>query len=286
MALTFILLGLSICAAWIPYVALGHGLSIQPWALLLAAAMASGLAYGVLGWTALIALMLLIAASVLSQRLNSRTSRTAFTVIAALIALALALHWVPGFNNPMIVEGVRLTEAALPFTQYANFDKGAAGLVLLAFFCHRITSVQEWRRLAAPTLLATGLTALAAMACALSTGYVDFDPKLPTFAPTFLAVNLLFTCVAEEAFFRGLLQERLARALASRWQWLAIAVSSVLFGLAHFAGGMLHVALATIAGLGYALVYGATRRIESAVLTHFAVNAIHFFGFTYPHLAR
>jgi len=286
MLLTFILLGLSICAVWIPNIALGHGFSVPLWALLLAAATASGLASGALGWIAVIALTLLIAASVLSQRLESRISRTTFTIVAALIALALALHRVPGFNNPTVIDGVRLTESASPFTQYANFDKGAAGLILLVFFCQRVTSMQDRRRIAAPTLMAMGLTALAVIACALVARYVAFDPKLPTFALTFLAINLLFTCVAEEAFFRGLLQERLTRALAPRWQWIAIGVSAVLFALAHFAGGMLYVALATIAGLGYALVYGATRRIESAVLTHFAVNAIHFFGFTYPHLAR
>ena len=286
MLLTFILLGLSICAVWIPNVALGRGFSVPPWALLFATAIASGFVYGVLRWPALIALTLLISASVLSQHLNGRVSRTVFTVIAALIALALALHLVPGFNNPTVVDGVRVTEAASPFTQYANFDKGAAGLVLLVFFCQRVTSIEEWRRIAAPTLLAIGLTASAVIASALVAGYVAFDPKLPPFVLTFLAINLLFTCVAEESFFRGLLQERLARVLAPRWQWTAIAVSSVLFGLAHFAGGMLYVFLAAIAGLGYALVYSATRRIESAVLTHFAVNAIHFFGFTYPHLAR
>ena len=286
MLLTFILLGLSVCSVWIPNVALGRGFSVPPWALLLAAAMASGLAYGALEWTAVIALTLLIAASLLAQRLNSRVWRTAFTVLAGLIVLALALHRVPGFNNPTVVDGVRLTEAASPFTQYANFDKGAAGLIVLVFFCQRVTSIEEWRRIAAPTLLAIGLTAPAVLASALVAGYVTFDPKLPSFALTFLAINLLFTCVAEEAFFRGLLQERLARALSPRWQWIAIAVSSVLFGLAHFAGGTLYVFLAAIAGLGYSLVYSATRRIESAVLTHFAVNAIHFFGFTYPHLAR
>jgi uncharacterized protein len=60
----------------------------------------------------------------------------------------------------------------------------------------------------------------------------------------------------------------------------------VLFGLAHIAGGIVYVGLATIAGIGYSIVYLRTRRIESAIVTHFAVNAVHFFGFTYPHLAQ
>lgn len=206
--------------------------------------------------------------------------------IAALLALALALHFVPGFNNPVIVEAFRVSEDAAPFTQYANFDKGAAGLLLLVFFCQRVTDWNGWRRLAAPTFIAAAATAAAVIIVALANGYVRPDPKLPAFTLAFLSVNLLFTCVAEEAFFRGLLQERLVRRLAAQphYRWVPVVASSALFGAAHFAGGPALVLLATIGGVGYSLVYAATRRIEAAVLTHFAVNAVHFFGFTYPHL--
>ena len=74
--------------------------------------------------------------------------------------------------------------------------------------------------------------------------------------------------------------------LSRNLQWVAVVASSLLFGVAHFAGGAPYVVLATIAGVGYSLVYARTRLIESAIVTHFGVNAIHFFGFTYPHLAR
>ena len=59
----------------------------------------------------------------------------------------------------------------------------------------------------------------------------------------------------------------------------------MLFGLAHAGGGATWLAVATIAGLGYAAIYARTRRIEGAILVHFAVNAAHFIGFTYPRLA-
>ena len=54
-------------------------------------------------------------------------------------------------------------------------------------------------------------------------------------APWFLAINLLFTCVAEEAFFRGFLLGGLASALAGQryGTTLAVVVSTVLFGLAQ-----------------------------------------------------
>jgi hypothetical protein len=48
----------------------------------------------------------------------------------------------------------------------------------------------------------------------------------------------------------------------------------------------MYVALATIAGLGYGWIYQRTGRIEASILTHFALNAVHFFAFSYPALQR
>jgi membrane protease YdiL (CAAX protease family) len=67
-------------------------------------------------------------------------------------------------------------------------------------------------------------------------------------------------------------------------QWWALSVASVLFGLAHAGGGPIYVALATVAGAGYGWAYLRTGKIEASILTHFALNAVHFFGFTYPAL--
>ena len=41
------------------------------------------------------------------------------------------------------------------------------------------------------------------MVCALLIGQVRFDPKWPEFFPVWAWSNLLFTCAAEEALFRG-----------------------------------------------------------------------------------
>jgi len=44
--------------------------------------------------------------------------------------------------------------------------------------------------------------------------------------------------------------------------------------------------LSTVAGLGYGWVYQRTGRIEASILTHFALNLVHFLLFTYPALQR
>ena len=103
-----------------------------------------------------------------------------------------------------------------------------------------------------------------------------------------MAINLLLTCVFEEALFRGVIQDRLARMVADRprWTWLPLSTASLLFGLAHAGGGPVLIVVASIAGVGYGLAYAITGRIEAAIVAHFTLNSIHFLGFTYPYAVR
>jgi uncharacterized protein len=288
MVLTFALLGLSVIAVWLPAVRLGSALAIPVWVVLFLAAVASGLASGILSWRAVIVLGALALATGWSLRVSNRWLGVGLTVISGLLALGLALHLLPGFRNPILVEGVQLSGNSAPLTQYLNFDKGAAGVFLLAAYASRWTSIDHARKALPATLAAIAAVIVVVIGAGLLAGYIEPDLKLPDFALAWLAANLLFTCVAEESFFRGLVQERLAQALepsrASRW--VPVLVSGLLFGAAHAAGGPTFVAMATLAGWGYGAVYARTQSIEAAVLTHFALNAVHFVGFTYPHLAR
>jgi membrane protease YdiL (CAAX protease family) len=282
--ITFVLLGAAIASVWLPSYRWKHGrFTVAPWAVLHAAAVLVGLLNEALTWPAAAALLAL-AGCCLCARYHAGL-RCIWTWAAGGLSLALALHALPGFHNPIVLDAVRTSPKAPPFSLYANFDKASAGLLLLACFAPRLRSWRDCRAIAAPTLQAFALAALATLGLAWVAGQVQPDAKWPPFAPVFLAVNLLFTCVAEEAFFRGLIQEQLTRALTSLpglASWVPIAVSTVLFGLAHAGSGLAYIGLASLAGLAYAAVYARTRRTEAAVLTHFLLNATHFLLFTYP----
>lgn len=103
--------------------------------------------------------------------------------------------------------------------------------------------------------------------------------KLPEWWWVFAFNNLLFTCVAEEVLFRGYIQRQLGQYVPPL---VAIAIASILFGLAHFSGGLLFVLVATLAGGLYGLTYLWTGKLSAAVLIHFAFNFVHFVFFTYP----
>ena len=130
----------------------------------------------------------------------------------------------------------------------------------------------------------TLLTLVAVMLLSLWLGYVNWQPKWTPLFIIWAWGNLFFTCIAEEAFFRGFIQKNLMRVLSNitGGTALALLISSVLFGLAHLAGGVYYVILSIVAGIGYGWAYHRTQRIEAAILTHFTLNSLHFLFFTNP----
>jgi membrane protease YdiL (CAAX protease family) len=119
---------------------------------------------------------------------------------------------------------------------------------------------------------------------ALAIHYVRIDTKLPSQTWLWALNNLFFVCVAEESLFRGLIQSRLTKLVSqsSRWKWLPLAISSLLFGLDHYEGGITYILLAAIAGLFYGYTYWKTKKIETSISVHFGFNLTHFLFFSYP----
>lgn len=281
-----VLLAVAVAALWLPGVWRGRPL----WQWLTAAALVAAWIAGAIDVRgACVALLWFVAVHVWTiDRDAPRGRRTVEAVVVLVAAAALMIHWMPGFANPRVIGPVRFTPDALSFSLYVNFDKTLIALALLGLAHARVASAREWRSVLGEVAKIAPLTIAVVLAGSFALGYVRWAPKLPTEAPVWLAVNLLFTCPAEEALFRGFIQGGLRREWANvgGGRWLALAVAAVLFGLAHAAGGWRYVALATIAGAGYGWVYERTRCVEASVLAHWALNALHFFLFTYPALAR
>jgi uncharacterized protein len=224
-----------------------------------------------------------------SKGISTRASRIALVSLSAAGILALGvllgMHALPGFHNFLVLDHVVLSEGAEPFTLYLNFDKTLVGICILGL-CNRslLARASKWGqalRRAAP-IVPVHVALVAAGACAI--GYLTWQPKWTPLFWIWAPVNLFFVCLSEEAVFRGFIQRELTLALRGvrAGAAIAIAMGAVLFGLAHFAGGISYVALATAAGLGYGIVYHRAQSIEMAMLAHFALNTMHFLLFTYP----
>jgi len=208
----------------------------------------------------------------------------------ALFAYAgvLGMALLPGFPRTVLFADLRLSPGAVPYAVALGFPKVGVGILLFGLLHDE--RVHSWRELggllrrAAPIFLAT---ALAVMLLTLALGYVRFDPRWTPLFWVWAPINLFFTCLAEEAFFRGFVQRELAKLGEDRRRsaLIALVVAATLFGSAHFAGGWKYALAATLAGLGYGWAYHRTQRLEASMAVHFALNATHFLFFTYPALA-
>ncbi|WP_342059350.1 CPBP family intramembrane glutamic endopeptidase [Aeromonas sp. OTU364] len=200
--------------------------------------------------------------------------------LVLLWALALTLHLVPGFDNLKVLDRVQAGPASVPFTLYLNLDKPLIffGLLLAWPALLGPGGAIRWRPLA---LLMLPLAAL--LIAAWQLGALKPEVGLPHWWWLFALNNLLFTCVAEEALFRGLIQQ----GVASRSKpWLGLLVASLLFGAAHLAGGPLLVLFAALAGACYGLAFLLSGRLSVAILLHFLFNFAHLALFTYPLASR
>jgi membrane protease YdiL (CAAX protease family) len=120
------------------------------------------------------------------------------------------------------------------------------------------------------------LYAVIAVPLGLWLAFLHFHAVFPSplRAITAFVFTFLFIAIPEELFFRGWLQNLLERRIG---RMLALIVTSVIFGLAHWNKRALHfnwryVLMAAIAGVFYGRAWRAQRRVGASALTHASVD--------------
>jgi len=284
----FVLFPLAFLAAWIPTARVGE-FRVAPWLVVYVLATGLAVAAGAVTPVGLAVLAILLGVAWAAHQAGGR-QRFLLITLFAVLAVALSVQALPGVGKLTWPSSLQLSPQAAAFRPSLYVGRVSAGLLLFALLVPRVAGIADVRRLWRPTL-AIGLAGTAAtVGVALALGYVRFEPKLPPGTAVFLLCNLLFACIAEESFFRGLLQEAMHRyADRSGRRGLhvaAVAASALVFGAAHAGGGLHYVLLATLGGLTNALVYARARKVEASIFAHFLLNAVHFVFFTYPMLAR
>lgn len=172
-------------------------------------------------------------------------------VLAGALFLAIGFGLVPGFER--IAVG----------TASVSGGKALAGLAAML----ALPSRWRWnRRCSALALACLVLVPLLGWAV----GYVHWAPAALQMLVAFAFANL-FSVIAEEWFFRRWVQAPLQRYGVA----LSIVASALLFGLVHFGGGPVFMALAAVAGLAYAGVYRLSGgSVWAAVALHWALNIV------------
>lgn len=280
--LAFLFLYVTIVSLWIP-----SPWRLPLWPIPLAVSMILGWVAGHLSFAVFLPLLGLVWSTLSLRPVNRPWIRAVAAGFLIFCSVGLGAHLFPGFNNLKVIDGVRVSEDGIPFTLYLNFDKTLIGVFILGHLHTLARRRVEWLDLGKNVAARAPLIILILAVLSVVFQFVRWDPKIPEILPIWAVTNLLFVCVAEEAFFRGFLQKY----LSELWQDFrfgraaALIVASLLFGVAHFAGGWTYVVLSSLAGLGYGWMYQVTGRIEASIITHFLLNLVHILFLTYPALA-
>lgn len=233
-------------------------------------------------------LVAMLTTSLLASFLYLQQYRASYPFIGLVIFLALvaSFHMIPGLINLALYESVYISEGSKPINIMANIDKPLAGLALLImvyFLCEK-KPLSISKEQAIRYWLLTPIYVLSILLVGWLVG-LSYDFKISEMTAVFFATNLLFSVITEEVFFRGLIQGRLYAYLSMKTQYslpIAIAVSSLVFGLAHLPGGIYFFLLATMAGVLYGMAYQMTGKLSAAILVHSGVNIGHFVFLEYP----
>ncbi len=196
-------------------------------------------------------------------------------IIGLLLWFPLQLHWIQHTFNGLIVAG--------------NDYGRALCVMLLSSLCLIMLSSNptiiascNWRsfnKTALHYVMSTyGILACLLIPLSLGLHFTRLSFNLEFWQLPLVFVEIFFaTALIEELCFRVILQTSLETFLRPALVWL---IASLLFGLSHLnliAGGggfpnWPYVALATIAGLGYGLVYMRTRSLIACTLLHTMVD--------------
>lgn len=252
--------------------------------ILLAVSVISALFFGYMHINALLWILLLFSAAYFLSRSQSFFSRSTITLVIFVLSIGFLLHKVPGFNNPVLFDGVFIGQSDVAFTKYLNLDKGILGVALLLLLVPKNSVITTKASL--PIIGVFLCATIACLAFAMLTQLIAFEPKLPAISLGWLVTNLWLTCYVEEAFFRGFIQNQCQKISTKHfWQYCNVLISGGLFGLAHFPAGPTYTVIATVIGSVYAYSYLKSRNILVPISLHFAFNCIHFFFFSYPYLS-
>ncbi|EAB2297562.1 CPBP family intramembrane metalloprotease [Salmonella enterica] len=154
------------------------------------------------------------------------------------------LHIIPGFHSLRVLDGIRMGTESTPFTMYYNFDKALVPFVLL--ICLKSLFTTDTRPHTKPWYwLMLVVAVLVLLMVAVAVGGLKIERHHPEWLFQFVLAHIFFVSLAEEALFRGYLQQRLSSVMPPV---LARIIASLLLGGLHYAGGGLMVIFATLAG--------------------------------------
>lgn len=227
----------------------------------------------------LIGLLIIISLYFFTWQFNRLAQSNWVFALFITFSFLVGAHVLAGFSPLIIFSQVQFSPLSEYFDIKLSLDKILAATIIGMFLFEKkdfVLSYSHLRLLALPLVL--GLLLLLASSLI---GLLSWDPKINAYHLIWIPMNLLFTSLSEEIFFRGLLFK-----FFRRFNFFSIGhillISSFLFGIAHLSAGLPFAVVATLAGGIYGWCYLRTQSLWAATICHFSVNLTHSILFAYP----
>lgn len=201
-----------------------------------------------------------------SESARSRPGAARVVAAMAILLVPAALHLLPRLPVP--------DAAGTDVSKYLGIGAAAWCFAVLRPTPGMGFDVRLSRRSVGTAIAAVAAYAAIAIPAGHATGFLLWTPRVDARRLLIMPVLLMVTtALAEELVFRGIVQRSIEVGMAEtrRGRWVALAVASVLFGLAHLPDPR-YVVLATLAGAAYGLVYQRTGQLLAPVLAHALVD--------------
>ncbi len=265
--IAFLLLALSFVSIWVKR-------DPKIWGGLLCLSVVAGLMSANVQWIGLLILFGWALLWLFYVKREKMASRLGLFVLIVFLSYGFKFYLFPGFHPVSITPKFLL-----------GLDVPLVEIFPLALLVPIAMNKKDWKIVFTKGLglACAGIAVLALLA--IASGSVQWQWKLPSYAAMRYPVNLLFTAIPEEAFYRGFVQGELCRFLpkTTMGKVTALVVSSLIFTFAHFywSPDLGILAFVFLASLLYGGVYMLTGKIEASILCHFLLNFVHMTFFSY-----
>ena len=194
---TYGTLTLALAGLWIPRSKRFPVLATWCWLLPLSVAILLGLYFGFLQPVSLLPITLFgFACFYWFRPAENSLLKMMSGGVVLIMTIALFLHVLPGFYNPKIISGLKLSTDAFPYDKYLNFDSALIGLGILGFGHRQLTGSKEWGAMLIRSIPVVLATLMLVMLLSLWLGYVHWQPKWTSLFIVWVLRKRLFSGVS------------------------------------------------------------------------------------------
>jgi membrane protease YdiL (CAAX protease family) len=264
--LSFIFIGLSYLSLWVRK-------DFRLWGSLVVLSLIFGFISGNVQWLGFVFVAIAAALWIWFYQQKARLLRTILFLVLITASIAFTFRLFSGFTPIALTDKLKIGLAKPLFCLFP-----------LALFVPLARNFNDWKKVAAGLLIGClGIAILAIIA--IASGAVHWHYKIPSHPEARYLSNFFLVSMPEEAFYRGFMQNEFCRYFQGRkgGKILALFLTSILFTLVHlyWSPNFSILAFVFVASLLYGGIYLISGKIESAILTHFLLNATHMTFFSY-----